>query len=172
MILTCKFCKGKFEGSARRRYCSPRCKKNFENSLRSSRKAGRGSDSLEIPLVTRRPRRLNEMAAAFWDKVSPTVISRGHLNVLCEDAFAELCDLHSRLVDINRAIDNERAPKDEGKSLIHEGNESAFSDLKRKYSKQFLDYCKEFYLTPRVNRGNFGLKENENGQEEKDELFD
>jgi len=39
--------------------------------------------------------------------------------------------------------------------------ESALSDLKRKYSKQFLDYCKAFYLTPLSNRGNFGLDREE-----------
>ena len=46
--------------------------------------------------------------------------------------------------------------------------ESALSDLKRKYSRQFLDYSKQFYLTPLSNRGNFGL---DNGEEKKDNEF-
>jgi hypothetical protein len=47
--------------------------------------------------------------------------------------------------------------------------ESALSDLKRKYSQRFLDYCKQFYLTPLSNRGNFGL--DEEAEKEKDEFF-
>ena len=52
--------------------------------------------------------------------------------------------------------------------------ESALSDLKRKYSKQYLDYCKQFYLTPMSNRGNFGLDngDDESGKEDKNSMFD
>jgi hypothetical protein len=39
--------------------------------------------------------------------------------------------------------------------------ESALSDLKRKYSNLLLVYCKQFYLTPLSNRGNFGMVEDE-----------
>lgn len=126
------------------------------------------------------------MAAKFWDKVAPTVISRGHLNVLSEDAFAELCDLYSRLKDINKAIDEAKQPPAEGEEKKpgsdtvglcdtkpgSEAKESALSDLKRKYSKQFMDYCKEFYLTPKTNRGDFRLGDNEGKQDQKDAIFD
>jgi hypothetical protein len=50
--------------------------------------------------------------------------------------------------------------------------ESALSDLKRKYSKLFLDYQKQFYLTPVSNRGNFGLEENGKTEDAKEDIFD
>jgi len=183
MIKACKFCGRKFQGTAKKKYCSPRCKKNYENSLRSAPDLQNESAALWDPSETLcRPPGLNGTAAAFWDKVAPTVISRGHLNVLSEDAFAELCDLYSRLKDINKAIDEARRPPIEMQPGSYtaglcdtrggDTKESALSDLKRKYSKQFLDYCKEFYLTPRVNRGNFGLSDNGDQQDGKDDIFD
>lgn len=183
------------------KYCSAKCKKTFENSLRSAPKdatAKKGKTTPKPPqnppskspstCKIARPQYLNEVAAAYWDKIAPTVEERGHLNVLSEDAFAELCDLHSRLMDINMMINNGTVQRCEGcgfeiaipgnrsllqiddKWSVKDGaetacfKESALSDLKRKYSKQFLDYCKAFYLTPLSNRGNFGL----DSEEEKD----
>lgn len=194
MIKKCKGCPIEFEGPPNKRFHSPKCKKTYENSQRSAPKgSGNGGDSPQynppsIPID--RPHGLNEVAAAYWDKIAPTVIARGHLNVLSEDAFAELCDLHSRLTDINAMINvgiNQQCnscgsvvsipgnrsllqvdDKWDNKQGVESQSfkESALSDLKRKYSKQFLDYCKAFYLTPLSNRGNFGL-----GQEtEKDPL--
>jgi P27 family predicted phage terminase small subunit len=147
---------------------------------------------MPAPLIYR-PKWLNEVAAAYWDKVAPTAMARGHLNVLSEDAFAELCDLYSRLSDINTMINKgitQRCGKCDqemalpgNRSLLQSDDkdrdslifkESALSDLKRKYSKQFMEYCKQFYLTPLSNRGDFGLK-NLNGNtkpEKEDGLFD
>lgn len=184
MIRNCKFCGRKFKASGKKLYCRPKCKKDYENSLRTSPEIRGESGTLWDPSETiSRPRGLNGTAAEFWDKVAPTVISRGHLNVLSEDAFAELCDLYSRLRNINRAIDEARQPAPEGMPQPGEAaglcdrsgleaKESALSDLKRKYSKQFLEYCKEFYLTPRVNRGNFGLNDDNGKQEPTDDIFD
>jgi len=141
---------------------------------------------------------MNDNAAAYWDKIAPTVIARGHLNVLSEDAFAELCDLHSRLKDINTMINMGVVQKCDGcgqeniipgnrsllqlddKWSVNDGmqtqtfKESALSDLKRKYSKLFLDYQKQFYLTPLSNRGNFGLENGDSDEKDnkKDNLFD
>ena len=195
MIKACKYCGRKFNGTPKKKYCSPRCKKNFENSLRSAPELRNDTGTLWDPSETIcRPPGLNSTAAEFWEKVAPTVITRGHLNVLSEDAFAELCDLYSRLREINGAIDQAKrsavamaesaSPSGEGGPMPaaeaaglcemkpgSDSRESALSDLKRKYSKQFLDYCREFYLTPRVNRGNFGLSEGDDLQP-KDEIFD
>jgi len=92
---------------------------------------------------------------------------RGHLNVLSARAFAELCDLYSRLTDINKSID------ETNKTLLQademgSNRESALSDLKRKYSKLALDYCKQFYLTPAATRGNLGLEEENSSVTEKE----
>jgi hypothetical protein len=110
--------------------------------------------------------------------------------VLSEDAFAELCDLHSRVVDIRKMIDagtvitcpecdaeivtpgNRALLQIDDKWSLKDGTEgqnlkeSALSDLKRKYSARFLDYCKQFYLTPAANRGNFGLEDDEEESKE------
>ena len=190
MIKKCPICKHEFQGSPRKKYCSKKCKKNYENSLRSGPKKKEQKATRRV--IGRvyylpsggitRPQGLNEIASAFWDKVAPMVQERGHLNILSEDAFAELCDLFSRLKDITRAINetNRSLLQVDDKWDNKEGvetqsfKESALSDLKRKYSKQFLDYCKEFYLTPRVNRGNFGLLEDgdkDNGKKDVKERF-
>ena len=176
----CVVCNKSFEGTAKKKYCSHRCKKAYENLKNTTpisrpiRKAPAGVKKA-APKI-HRPAGLNETAAAYWDKVAPTVILRGHLNVLSEDAFVEICDLHSRLKDINRAINETNRSllqiddKWDNKAGVETQSfkESALSDLKRKYSRQFLDYCKSFYLTPLSNRGNFGIGE---GEKEKDEFF-
>jgi hypothetical protein len=120
-------------------------------------------------IALKRPTCLDGYAAAYWDKVSPILIKRGHLNILSEDAFTELCDLTSRLRDINIAINetNRSLLQIDDKWDNKEGTEtqsfkeSALSDIKRKYSKLLLDYDKQFYLTPLPNRGNFDLIEEE-----------
>lgn len=187
MIKDCKYCGRKFSGNGKRKYCSPRCKKQYENSLRSAPDLRGDQGTLWEPSdMVCRPARLNGTAAEFWDKVAPTVISRGHLNVLSEDTFAELCDLHSRLIDINRAIDaagvqsggnGEGKPVDCAAGLYkfvpgRGTKESALSELKRQYSKQLLEYHKEFYLTPKANRGNYQLSETDGKQEQTDKMFD
>lgn len=184
MIKECKFCGRKFPGNAKQKYCpGGKCKKNYENSLRSFPELKGQQEPLLDPSETiMRPTRLNAAAAAVWDRLYPEVISIGILNIQTEDMFAELCDLHSRLIDINRELDKARIPAPESQDLssvkssgglyeTSEGGvvkESALSDLKRKYSKQILDYWKEFRLTPKSNPGNV-----KNGkQEDKDSAFD
>jgi hypothetical protein len=201
MIKACLWCHKEFDGDPRSKYCpGGKCKKNYENSLRSGpkehHKPGKPPKYKPPSPPINRPLGLNPLAAAYWDKIAPTVIRRGHLNVLSEDAFAELCDLHSRLSDINKMINNgvtEQCPGcgDEihfhsNRSLLQIDDkwdnkagtetasfkESALSDLKRKYSRQFLDYCKQFYLTPLSNRGNFNIEEEPKHKKENDGIFD
>lgn len=184
MFKKCKSCGARFEGRANKLYCSPKCRKDAEVELRKTpaasgkaRRPAKGkaptTGTPALVLGIRRPDTLNEIAAGFWDKTAPLLIKRGHLNILSEDAFAELCDLYSRLRDINSAIDetNRSLMQIEDKFITtldrtqtietQAFKESALSDLKRKYSKQFLDFCKQFYLTPLSNRGNFGLEDDE-----------
>jgi phage terminase small subunit len=209
MIRKCKFCGKEKEMHGKQLYCDARCKKNYENSLRSGpRKKKEKINGLKKESHSQnnnhtqdinitKPDSLNPVASSYWDKLAPLLIKRGHLNILSEDAFAELCDLHSRLVDIRAMIDAGTAlecPKCKAE-IITPGNrsllqiddkwsandstqtqtfkESALSDLKRKYSQRFLDYCKQFYLTPAANRGNFGLEEDEkdNKEADKDRFF-
>lgn len=196
MIKKCKVCGKNFKGRPNQDYCSPKCRKAEEVRLRRAPKrpakdkkpgkkkppTGKASD---IPTNITKPDNLNPIASAYWDKVAPILIKRGHLNVLSEDAFAELCDLHSRVVDIRKMIDagtvitcpecdaeivtpgNRALLQIDDKWSLKDGTEgqnlkeSALSDLKRKYSARFLDYCKQFYLTPAANRGNFNLEEDE-----------
>ena len=191
----CPICKKQIIGNAKKIYCSHKCKKAHENLKKVAPVIKKAKKTLQAPVFPiDRPAGLNEKASAYWDKIAPTVISRGHLNILSEDSFAELCDLHSRLSDINDMINSGTIQKCDGcgKEVVIPGNrsllqiddkwsikdgietayfkESALSDLKRKYSRQFLDYSKQFYLTPLSNRGNFGL---DNGEEKKDnEFFD
>ena len=185
MIKPCKYCGRQFDGNGKRRYCSPRCKKQYENSLRGAPDLRGEQGALWQPSeMISKPLRLKGTAAEYWDRVAPTLITRGHLNVLSEDSFAELCDLYARLNELNQAIDeaSDRASGNTSKAaaglygyVAGRGNrESALSEMKRQYSKQFLEYCKEFYLTPKVNRGNFQLSDGEvNGkQEQPDTMFD
>lgn len=197
MIKKCKWCKKEKDMKGKREYCNAKCKKAYENSKRNAPQTKAiGSKLKPSADPINRPQDLNEIAGQYWDKVSPILIKRGHLNILSEDAFAELCDLHSRIKDINAMINNGAIQKCEGcgqeikipgnRSLLQLDDkwdnkagtetqsfkESALSDLKRKYSKQFLDYCKSFYLTPLSNRGNFGLDEEKDDKQEKDNHFD
>jgi phage terminase small subunit len=178
MIKKCPSCKKNKEMRSNQKYCCAKCKKNFENSQRSvsGNKVKNGVKTIpktpsNPPLAAKviRPSHLNEIAADYWDKIAPTVESRGHLNVLSEDAFAEMCNIYSQLVGINKAIDEtnrsllqlEEKWDNKNKVQIQSNKESALSDIKRKYSKLFLDYQKQFYLIPLSNRGNFGLDDKE-----------
>lgn len=174
MLKKCPACNKQREMRSNQKYCNGKCKKTFENSQRSAPggkvpkpdKSALNPPSPHNPIC---PSYLNEVAAEYWEKIAPTVIERGHLNVLSEDAFAELCDLYSRLRDTNRAID------ETNRSLLQVDDawdnkrgietqsfkESALSKNKRLYSKLFLDYQKQFYLIPFSNRGNFGLDNKE-----------
>jgi phage terminase small subunit len=168
MIKPCKFCHNNFQGPANKLYCKSKCKKSFENSLRAaSGKQKKGVQSTALSANIKKPPQLDGYAAAFWDKTAPVLITRGHLNILSEDAFAELCDLVNRLRDINIAINaSDRSLLQSGDKHETEAGaetqpfkESALSDIKRKYSNLLLVYCKQFYLTPLSNRGNFGMPE-------------
>lgn len=189
MTKECPVCSHEFTGNPKKKYCSAKCKKTFENSLRGAPKSKPAKPKSRKyqapPEPINRPQGLNPIAAAYWDKIAPTLIKRGHLNILSEDAFAELCDLHSRLTDINKIINEGITEQCQGcgeemhmhsnRSLLQIDDkwdnkagtetasfkESALSDLKRKYSRQFLDYCKSFYLTPLSNRGNFNIEEDD-----------
>lgn len=186
MIKNCKFCGRKFIGNGRQKYCpGGKCKKNFENSLRS--RASQSSVDQASPLAPsdtiRRPAWLNDVAVELWDKLAPELISIGVLNVRSEDMFAEFCDLNSRLIDINREINTYRTgavagqPEERSKALgtgLYDAKgdglrESVLSELKRKYSKHFLEYLKELNLTPRGNQLHFG---NNAEHEEADDTFD
>ncbi|MHB8110516.1 MAG: P27 family phage terminase small subunit [Syntrophorhabdaceae bacterium] len=203
MTKKCKICGKKFEGKSNKHYCSPKCRKAAEVALRRAPKVPkpnikttkkkpptREQGHSDIPSNITKPDSLNPIASAYWDKVAPILIKRGHLNILSEDAFAELCDLHSRVVDIRRMIDagtvikcetckaeveipgNRSLLQLDDKWSVNDGTqtqtfkESALSDLKRKYSARFLEYCKQFYLTPAANRGNFGLEDDEEESKE------
>jgi hypothetical protein len=181
MIKKCPGCNKQKDMRSNQKYCSKKCKKTFENSQRSAPKNKNNgskppSNNKPSPLINR-PQGLNEIAASYWDKIAPTVMERGHLNILSEDAFAELCDLYSRLKDINKAIDETNRSllqiddKWDNKTGVETQSfkESALSDIKRKYSKLFLDYQKQFYLIPLSNRGNFGLDQGE--QKDPEEEF-
>ena len=178
MIKPCKFCHKNFTGPANKRYCTPKYKKSFENSLRSA--AGKKKKGAQPGLLSadiHKPPQLDGYASAFWEKTAPVLITRRHLNVLSEDAFAELCDLVARLRDINIAInESDRSLLQTGDKLQNEAGfdpksikESALSDIKRKYSNLLLVYCKQFYLTPLSNRGNFDMPEQ--GQDPLDQFL-
>jgi P27 family predicted phage terminase small subunit len=184
MIKQCKVCGKQFMGKSTKHYCSPKCRKDAEVSLRRAPKPSKkpvrtakrksAATSPEPSEGITRPDYLDEIASSFWDKLAPVLIKRGHLNILSEDAFAEGCDIYSQLRKVNMAL------KETGFGLLQiddkwdnrEGTEtrsfkeSALSDLKRKYTAKFLDFCKAFYLTPASNRGNFGLEEDEDEPKE------
>lgn len=197
MVKACKWCKKEQEMTGKREFCpGEHCKNAYKYAKRTGKfetgEKGKGvnSEPSQPPLIEK-PAGMNEIAATYWDKIAPTVIQRCHLNVLSVDSFAELCDIYSRLTDINTMINlgmTHICDKCGQESHIH-GNrsllqvddkwdnkggtetqsfkESALSDLKRKYSKLFLDYQKQFYLTPQSNRGNFGLPEEKPKEDKK-----
>jgi hypothetical protein len=186
MIKPCKYkpCSKNFQGRPNKLFCSSKCKKLHEISLRGKpgkKKRQSGSEALTDGI--KKPPLLDGYASVFWDKTAPVVIARGHLNILSEDAFAELCDLVARLRDINIAINEsgrsllqggerpnekpgdksedkaDRKPEEKSDAEMGAMKESAISDLKRKYSNLLLVYCKQFYLTPAANRGDFDMPE-------------
>jgi len=177
MIQKCRVCGKEYEGRANKHYCSPKCRKSAEVSLRRAPKKNATNKKHQtpttaisgIPISFVCPDYLDCDASDYWNKVAPLLIKRGHLNHLSEDAFVELCDIHSRLRGINRAINETNRSllqiddKWDNKTGVETQSfkESALSDIKRKYSKLFLDYQKQFYLTPLPNRGNFGIQEDE-----------
>ena len=153
MIKQCPICKEMKDMRSNQKYCSKKCKKDYENSQRSARKVEKDRELAVIgsgsATPIKRPQGLNEVAGSYWDEIAPLVTKRGHLNILSAGAFAELCDLYSILQGLDGKDDN----------------------IKLRYSKQFLDYCKAFYLTPLSNRGNFGLPEKKEKEEDKGERF-
>lgn len=159
MIKACKWCGKEQEMRGRREFCpGERCKNAYKYAKRTGKLEGGKRVNISIPSPpVKRPQGLNKVAAAYWDKVAPTVIARGHLNVLSEAAFAELCILHSKLIACNIQID-----KKSDADLLRD---------KLKYSKQFLDYCRAFYLTPLSNRGDFGLPEDKPKEDENERFF-
>lgn len=174
MIKKCPACNKKRDMRSNQKYCNAKCKKTFENSKRSApggKTPNADKSTINPPSSSKIicPSYLNETAAEYWAKLAPTVIERGHLNVLSEDAFAEMCDLFSRLRDINAAINETNRSLlqiddswDNKKGIETQSfKESALSKNKRLYSKLFLDYQKQFYLIPFSNRGNFGLEDKE-----------
>lgn len=196
MIKKCPVCKKEFDGSPKKKYCSPKCKKFVENSKRGApekkaKKPDTGktrppSDNTnhpqDIPSNITKPDNLNPIASAYWDKVSPLLIKRGHLNVLSEAILAEYCDVYSRLQDINRTINEANRSLlqienrwvtnlDEEKGIETQSlEESAPSKNKRNYSALLLKYAKDLYLTPLSNRGNFGLEDEEKKDPEEEFL--
>jgi phage terminase small subunit len=169
MIKPCKFCFNNFNGPKNKLYCSKKCKKSYENAQRGAPGKRRGRIDASLSADIKKPSYLDGYAAAYWDKVAPVLVKRGHLNILSEDAFAELCDCAMRLRDINAAINETNRSllqiddKWDNKAGVESQSfkESALSDIKRKYSNLLLVYCKQFYLTPLSNRGNFGMVEDE-----------
>ena len=181
----CKFCFHNFDGPKNKLYCTPKCKKSFENAQRGAPGRRKGGIDAALSADIHKPSHLDGYAAAYWDKMAPVLVKRGHLNILSEDPFAELCDLVQRLRDINQMINlgmvqqckeckaemvilgNRSLLQLDDKWNVNDGvqtqtfKESALSDLKRKYSNLLLVYCKQFYLTPLSNRGNFGMVEDE-----------
>jgi phage terminase small subunit len=174
MIKKCPTCNKKKEMRSNQKYCNAKCKYTFENSKRlapgkKKPPSEKSAINPQSPSKIICPAYLNEVAAEYWEKIAPTVIERGHLNVLSEDAFAELCDLYSRLRNTNKAIDETNRSLlqiddawDNKRGIETQSfKESALSKNKRLYSKLFLDYQKQFYLIPFSNRGNFGLEDKE-----------
>lgn len=164
MLKKCKWCKKEQEMKGKREFCpGEKCKNAWKYANRTGKLGNFKTtdspvdDDGEIKKMF--CDKLSKAAMKYWDRLSPVVIARGHLNVLSADAFAELCDLYSKLDEINDTINNNRNSLFQ-KNEKGEIKESVLSDLKRKYGKQLLDYCKVFYLTPLSNRGDFGLDEN------------
>ena len=151
MIKACKWCGKEQEMRGKREFCpGDKCKNAYKYAKRTGKlETGKRLNTQAPTGPIDRPEGLNEVAGAYWDEIAPLVTERGHLNILSAGAFAELCDLYSILQSSDGKDDN----------------------IKLRYSKQFLDYCKAFYLTPLSNRGNFGLPEKKEKEEDKGERF-
>ena len=132
-----------------------------------------------------KPAWLKGAGAELWDRVGPELIGKGYLNVLSQDPFAELCDLYSKVVEINMAIheataaavaSSSNAPKPAAglyRFVAGRGTkESALSEIKRQYTKQLLEYFKAFGMTPKSNPRNFQPSDGEGQQEKTDGIFD
>ena len=166
----------------------PETKKKFEGNRGKKKITNEVALSYSIPKC---PADLNDTAKVYWKKIAPYLIKTKQLHILSEDTFAELCDLHSRLKDINKMIDlglQQECQHCKGIMTIN-GNrsllqvddkwdnknseetrsfrESALSDIKRKYSKQFLEYSKQFHLTPESMKGFYNFDK----EDDKDELI-
>jgi len=119
------------------------------------------------------PDDLNDLAKSYWYKISPYLIKTKQLHTLSEDTFNELCDIYSRLKDINHAIDETNRSllqiddKWDNKTGTESQSfrESALSDIKRKYSKQFLEYSKQFHLTPESMKGYYNFDDDNKEKE-------
>lgn len=184
----CLWCKKPLNGKSNQKR-HPKCKKAYENSLRSGRitKKKTPSPDKKKPhskktnknvnnsgFSVTKPDNLNPIASAYWDKVAPILIQRGHLNIISEELFIQLCEIYSLLVAMREDT------KGESSTLVEEviiwdnrtgqelesSKESQLSKNIRNYTKLFADLCDKFYLTPKSNRGDFGL-EDENRKDDK-----
>ena len=113
------------------------------------------------------PDNFDDTAKKYWLKMSPYLIKAKQLHPMTEDAFIELCDIYSQLQKINLALretnfgllqlDDKWDNKQGTETQCFK--ESALSDIKRKYSKQFLEYCRHFHLTPYSMKGVYDFGE-------------
>lgn len=128
-----------------------------------SKKAIRQEASLAYA-IPRIPRGMNHGARRHWEKWAPHCVAAKTLNPITEEAFGHMCDIMSRLEAIRRALDEvnasmlqERNMVDSAGREVNECKESAYSMMYRQYSKLFLDYAKQFHLTPSSSRGVFNF---------------
>jgi len=150
----------------------PETKKKFEGNRGKKKITNEVALSYKVPKC---PADLNDTAKVYWKKIAPYLIETKQLHVLSEDTFKELCDIYSRLNDINHAIDETNRSllqiddKWDNKNAVETKSfrESALSDIKRKYSKQFLEYSKQFHLTPESMKGFYNFDK----EDDKDELI-
>lgn len=192
MIKICayNFCSTEFEtNSSQKKFCSPKCKKRHENSLRTapSKKQKKGKPPIfHLPSIpTTRPQSISQEAGLFWDELAPVISKRGHLNILSKRILEIYCVLQAKIDDILKMIDigtedhcdecGAKNIKYPNRSLLQLDDkwdnskgtetqsfkESPLSVLLRQYTARSLDYAKQLYLTPLSNRGNFGLEEDE-----------
>lgn len=118
-------------GNPKKKFFSPKCKKNYENSLR-------GMGKLE-----------EKVKGAL--KIQGDIDWPGTLEVLTQDAFSELSDFKGKLDQINKLLNknkNSLFSKDQYGQIV----ESVLSKMKLKYSEQFLKFYLEFLKVSRLKR--------------------
>lgn len=127
-----------------------------------------------MPKAPRMPRNLDKRAKETWKRLAPKLERMG---LLCEtdgQSFANLCQIHGRLVAIrefintgNPSLVQEVQKPDPDGGMRHEYKKSPYVTMELQYLREFRAHAGEFGLTP---RGRVGLVVGTSGDEGDDLL--
>lgn len=132
-------------------------------------KPGNEAEVKPSPIAPPIPSDIDTQAKKVWGRLAPKLVRLGLLTETDGDAFANLCQIRSRLVSIykfikkeNRSLVQESEKPSPDGGVFYEYKPSPYIIMEKQYLDLFRKYASEFGLTPRARVGlTVGTKEGE-----------